>query len=226
MTKSPSIGSMKYIIEQISQSEVGSHNILIHPGTEALRKLYSSYVKRQLKDRNEIVLILPYYETEDKVREVLLSEDTIGGVAAAASTTTKEDGSGNGNNRMNDKISEHEKQGSLIIKDSVKVYSSGHDNSNNTVMSLIEELFKKAKDLGKDGVTIVADLGSFYHNLGDTQRLVDYELSLPQSLPQYDGKKLKGFCVYHKEDFEKRLTEEQKQKLLQHHEQVFIVEDR
>jgi hypothetical protein len=38
--------------------------------------------------------------------------------------------------------------------------------------------------------------------------------------------KMKGLCVYHKEDFEKRLTEEQKQKLLQHHEQVFIVEDR
>jgi hypothetical protein len=212
---------MNHIIEQISQSEVGSHNLLIHPGTEASRKLYSGYVKRQLKDGKEIVLILPYYEAEDKVREVLLSEDI------AAATTTEEDGSGNRNNRMNDKISEHEKQGSLIIKDSVKVYSSGHDNSNNnTVMSLIEELFKKAKDLGKDGVTIVADLGSFYHNLGDTQRLVDYELSLPASLPQYDGKKLKGFCVYHKEDFEKRLTEEQKQKLLQHHEQVFIVEDR
>jgi hypothetical protein len=220
MSKSPTIGSMNHVIEQISQSEVGSHNLLIHPDTEAFRKLFSSYVNRQLKDRNEIVLLLPYYETEDKVREVLLSEDI------AASITTKEDGSGNGNNRMNDKISEHEKQGSLIIKDSVKVYSSGHDNSNNTVMSLIEELFKKAKDLGKDGVTIIADLGSFYHNLGDTQRLVDYELSLPRSLPQYDGKKLKGFCVYHKEDFEKRLTEEQKQKLLQHHEQVFIVEDR
>jgi hypothetical protein len=56
-----------------------------------------------------------------------------------------------------------------------------------------------------------------------TQRVVDYELSLPS---RYDDLKLKGLCVYHKKDFEKRFTGEQKQKLLQHHGQVFIVEDR
>jgi hypothetical protein len=29
--------------------------------------------------------------------------------------------------------------------------------------------------------------------------------------------KLKGFCFYHQEDFDKRLSKEQKQKLLEHH---------
>jgi hypothetical protein len=66
---------------------------------------------------------------------------------------------------------------------------------------------------------------NFVNYLGDTQRLVDYELSLPS---QYDnGLKLKGLCVYHKGDFEKKLTEEQKQRLLlQHHQQVLIVKER
>jgi hypothetical protein len=210
MSKSPTTGSMKDTIEHISQSGVGSHNILIYPGIEAFRKLYSIYVKRQLRDRNEIVFVLPYYETEDKVREVL-SESFV---------DTPEEKS----EMVNDRISKYEKEGSLVIKDSVKIYTSGsHDGIDKTILSLLREIVKRAENLGKSGVTIIADLGSFYHHLGDAERLVDYELSLPS---QFDDMKMNGLCVYHKEDFEKRLTQEQKQKLLQHHEQVFIVEDR
>ena len=68
---------------------------------------------------------------------------------------------------------------------------------------------------------MIADLGSFYHR-DKTHALLDYELSLPS---RFNDLKMKGFCVYHKEDFERRLTEEQKQTLLQHHGQLLIVED-
>jgi hypothetical protein len=213
-------GSVNDIIDQMSQSEAGSHDILIHPNTETFRKLYSGYVKRQLKDDSQIVLIIPYYETTDKVREVL-SESIV-------DIPEGDDKNDNDNNRMNSEITKHEKEGSLVIKDSVKAYSSyssdleGNGNSN-AAWNLIQGLVKRAENLGKNGVTVIADLGSFYHHLGNTQRLVEYELYLPR---RYDDMKMKGFCVYHKEDFEKRLTEEQKQKLLQHHGKVFIVEDR
>jgi hypothetical protein len=208
----------------MSQSEdrSSSHNILIYPNIEAFRRVYSSYIKNQLEHGNEIVLILPYYETADKVREVLLSE----GIVYAAATIEGNGESNDNNNTMNVKISDYEKEGSLVLKDSVKVYSSsGPDSSsNNTMWNLIQESVKRAENLGKNGVTVIADLGSFYHHLGDTQRLVEYELSLPS---RYDnGLKLKGVCVYHKKDFENKFTEEQKQKLLQHHRQVFIVKDR
>jgi hypothetical protein len=219
VSKSPTIGSINYVIDQISQSEVGSHNLLIHPDIEVFIDIYSGYVKRQLKDGNEIVLILPYYETADKVREVLTLSDSI-----VDAVTADRDRRGNDDNTMNIGINKYEKEGSLIIKDSVKAYfSDPHDDSNNTTWNLIHELVKRAKNSAKSSVSIVADLGLFYHYLGDTQRLVDYELSL---LPRYNDMKMKGLCVYHKEDFERRLTEEQKQKLLQHHGQVFIVEDR
>jgi hypothetical protein len=217
MMQNTTIGSVNDIIGQISKSEAGSHDILVYTGIDTFRELYSSYAKNKLKHDNEIILILPYYETIGKTREVLLSE----GIVDTA-ITIERDG------KNNDSRNKYEKEGSIIIKDSLKAYSSsghnGNDN-NNTVLSLIEQLIKKAENLGKDGVTIIADLGSFYHhNLGDTQKLVDYELSLPRT--QYDSKKLKGLCVYHKKDFDKRFTEEQKRKLLQHHKQVFIVEDR
>jgi hypothetical protein len=93
--------------------------------------------------------------------------------------------------------------------DSVKAYSSGLEDSNNsnTAWNFIQGLVKRAENSGKNGIIVIADLGSFCHHLSDTQRLVDYELSLQPS--RYDEMKMKRFCVYHREDFEKRLTEEQ-----------------
>src|SRR5438067_2152794 len=40
----------------------------------------------------------------------------------------------------------------------------------------------------------------------------------------YDGMKLKGFCIYHKADFDRRLAEEQKQKLLNHHGKGLLID--
>ena len=42
---------------------------------------------------------------------------------------------------------------------------------------------------------------SYHHNSKTADKLVEYELSLPSS---YDVMNLKGFCIYHKEDFNKR----------------------
>lgn len=35
--------------------------------------------------------------------------------------------------------------------------------------------------------------------------------------------KLKAFCIYHKEDFDKRFTEEQKLKLRDHHNKALMI---
>jgi hypothetical protein len=105
VSKSPTIGSINYVIDQISHSEVGSHNLLIHPNMDVLRYIYSGYVKRQLKDGNEIVLILPYYETEDKVREVLTLPDNI--VDAVTADVGRR---GNDDNTMNIGINKYEKE--------------------------------------------------------------------------------------------------------------------
>jgi hypothetical protein len=238
-------------MDRMSQSETGSHNILIHPNIDTFRKLYSSYAKNQLKHGSRTLLVLlPYYETTAKARDVLLSE----GIVDKAITI---EANGINNDHDNSRNKRKKEEGSIIIKDSLKVYSTSsysysyscscsssadtHDgiinnnnnnnnNNSNTSIGLTQQLIKKAENSGKDGVTIIADMASFYHhnNRSHTQKLVDYELSLspPAPQPQYDNKKLRGFCVYHKKDFEKRFTEEQKQKLLQHHGQVFIVEDR
>lgn len=39
-----------------------------------LRELYSHYIKTALYDKNEIVIVLPFYETADTVRKILTED--------------------------------------------------------------------------------------------------------------------------------------------------------
>ena len=162
-----------------------------------LRQIYSGYIKDQLED-NEIVLILPYYETTEMVRSILsgVNDNSIGGSIID--------------------VRKYEKEGSLVIIDSAKAYFG----SDIDLMSFVEKLAKQAQSSGKKGVSVIADLASFYY-YNQIDKLMDYEMSLPT---QYDDEmNLKGFCLYHQKDFDEKLSNEQKQKLLEHHGKNLMV---
>src|ERR687883_159084 len=89
-------------LEQINQAGYGAHYMLIYPDLDTLRELYSNYIHNQIEDNNEIILINPFYETTDSVRQVLSEKY---------------------NHGVND-ISRYEKEGALIIADSLKEYLS------------------------------------------------------------------------------------------------------
>jgi hypothetical protein len=151
----------------------------------------------QLEDNNGIVLIIPYYETTEMVRSVLSGE--------------------NNNNQSNIiDVRKYEKQGSLMIIDSVKAYF----HSDIDLMSYLARLAKQPQFSGKNGISVIADLASFYYN-DQSDRLIEYEMSLPTKYD--DNMKLKGFCFYHQVDFDRRLTEQQKQMLLEHHGKNLMV---
>lgn len=213
-------GSNHEILEHLINTEYGAHSIIVYPNIQTLRETYSKYVKRQLEDNNEIVVILPYYETIDKVRKTLTDGFVTiadGNDAAAAAVNDNE------SNNVID-VGKYEKEGSLMIIDSVKGYfgSDSDYEGEDRLMSFFKQLVKKAESLGKDGVSVIADLGSFYHHqsINATKKLFEHELSLPS---KYEGMKFKGFCAYHKADFDRRFTEEQKQKLLQHHSKALVI---
>src|SRR5215216_5319662 len=178
-------------------SEYGVHYLVVYPDMNTLRRIYSYYTKMQLEDNNEIVLIIPYYETTEMVRSVLSGE--------------------NKNNQSNIiDVRKYEKQGSLMIIDSVKAYF----RSDIDLMSFLARLAKQAQSSGKKGISVIADLASFYH-FNRIDKLIEYEMSLPS---KYDDKmKLKGFCFYHQEDFDRRFSKEAKQNLLEHHDKALIV---
>jgi hypothetical protein len=186
------------VLKQLRQAEFGAHYIIVYYDMMTLRQIYSGYIKAQLEDNNEIVLILPYYETTEVVRRILSGENN-NGIGGSIIDVRK-----------------HEKEGSLMIIDSVKAYFG----SETDLMSFIGKLSRQAQNSGKSGVSVIADLASFYFDNG-IDKLIDYEMSLPT---KYDDQmKLKGFCFYHQEDFDKRLSKDQKQKLLEHHGKHLIV---
>src|SRR5215212_11567007 len=70
-------------LDLINQAEYGTHYMIIYPDLDTLRELYSDYIGKQIKENNEIVLINPFYETADSVRQVLSEkfDDGVGNVS-------------------------------------------------------------------------------------------------------------------------------------------------
>jgi hypothetical protein len=100
---------------------------------------------------------------------------------------------------------------SLIVMDSIKGHFGADDH-----MVFVNKLV----DSAENGVLVIADAGPFFH-LNKKDKLVEHELSMPS---RFDTD-LKRFCVFHKQDFN-TLAEEQRQKLINHHGQVLMVEDK
>ena len=179
-------------LEELKYANVGSHYLIVYPDMVTLREVYSNYTKAALYERNEIIIILPFFETVDTVRQIL------------AENSTKID------------VRKYEKEGSLVIIDSLRGYFENPAG----VMSFIKGALEYAKFSGKSGVSVFGDSGSFFHYHNKHSDLVEYELSLPS---EYGDMNLKTFCLYHKKNFDMRLTEEQKQKLLEHHGKDIII---
>ena len=194
------------------KSPPGTHCLVLFPDLTTLRRVYSHYTKILLEDYNEIVLILPYYETTEMVRLALSGRD-------ASSRKINDSSRYSGLN-----VSKYVKEGSLVIMDSIKgyfpsevqSYSSENDlNVGLAFTSYIHRLLKQAENQKKGGVTVLSDLGSFHHFFyNGNQKLIEYERSLPKN---YDGMNLKGFCLYQRDDFERKFSQKQQTELLDCH---------
>jgi MEDS: MEthanogen/methylotroph, DcmR Sensory domain len=136
--------------EVLAVPEFPEHSILIYPNLSALRKVYSQYAKKRLEEGNEILLIIPYYETTDSVRAVLRNVGV--------------------------NVSKYEKENILVIMDSEKAYQKSEGVYNFNL--LLNLLTKRADALGKRGVSIFADGGLFFL-YGREEELVADEMDLP-----------------------------------------------
>jgi hypothetical protein len=198
--------------------------VIIYDDLLTLREFYSYYIKIQIEEKKEIVLINPFYETTDSVRETLSS-------GHKAIDVKKYEG----------------KEKKLVISDSLKKYlgykeEAGEENiagqidesKQNRRLNIKttnkekvgtshwwddnKQMIEHADKMGNVGLSILADAGAF-HFMRKTTELLEYECSLPK---QFDLN-LKAFCLYHQKDFD-RLSEEQKQELVNHHGKVIKIE--
>jgi hypothetical protein len=68
-------GQVSKALDSLRKSPPGTHCLVVYPDLMTLRGIYSHYTKTQLEDSNQMVLILPYYETTDMVRLALSGRD-------------------------------------------------------------------------------------------------------------------------------------------------------
>ncbi|MDF0681552.1 MAG: MEDS domain-containing protein [Candidatus Nitrosocosmicus sp.] len=137
--------------ETIAQSEYGLHCLLIYHDLDTLREFYSNYIQKQIND-NELIQIMPFYETENSVRDTLFK-----------------------NRGFNlDIVKKDEK--SLIVIDSLRGYPD-HDTAE-SIWKNIEERVKYAEKHGKKGLSNLGDMGAFLFE-NKVQLLLEYECYLP-----------------------------------------------
>ncbi|HEX2558094.1 MAG TPA: MEDS domain-containing protein [Nitrososphaera sp.] len=111
-------------------------------------------------------------------------------------------------------VERHEADGCLHIVDSVVAYS---DSDVYGMIKLLRTLAARAQKQGKAGIFNLSDMGSFFVT-GRENDLLTYELSIPRNI----NIKLKGFCCYHRLDFERRLSKAQQNLLLNHHARSIV----
>jgi hypothetical protein len=179
-----------HTLAKITQSKFGDHDFILYSDITTLPYIYSNYSKRSLESLNEIVLILPHYHLVADVLNKLT------------------------NNGID--MEQCKREGSIIIIESKKGYYSLTDEFVG-VMIMTKMLLRRANKLGKTGVTVISDMGLFFH-LNRIEDLIKYEIGLSSSICDM---KVKVLCSYNKTDFE-RLTEDRKQHLLKHHNKIFL----
>ncbi|MFI5407086.1 MAG: MEDS domain-containing protein, partial [Nitrososphaerales archaeon] len=143
------------ISDQLLHVPTGHHYLILYPNIETMRKVYASYVKKQLEEQpDSVVLFLSYYDTTDNVRDVLSSH----GVP----------------------VKEHEKNGTMIILDIGKVLHNPFFQVPN--IEKLRELAKKTqKQFGDKTIFVIADMSVFNHTKKASE-ILEYEKTLHKEL--------------------------------------------
>ena len=181
------------ISDRLLRVPPGHHYLILYPDIEMMRKVYASYVKKELEQQpNSVVLFLSYYDTTDHVRSVLNSK----GVP----------------------VKEQEKNGTMIILDIMKVLRNPFFEVPD-IEKLRELARKTEKQFGDKTIFIIADM-SVFRQLRKASELLEYEKTLHKDLIVERWKEL---CLYHKRDFENMFTREESARLMEYHKDKVIL---
>ena len=171
----------------------GHHYLILYPNIETMRNLYSGYVKKQLEEQpDSVVLFLSYYDTTDNVRSVLSSKDVL--------------------------VKELEKNGTLIILDIMKVLQYPYFEVPD-IEKLRELARKTEKQFGDKSIFIIADMSVFNHTKKASE-ILEYEKTLHKDLKVERWKEL---CLYNKRDFEIMFTKDESNTLMEYHKDKVIL---
>jgi len=181
------------ISDQLLHVPTGHHYLILYPNIETMRKVYASYIKRQLEEQPEsVVLFLSYYDTTDTVRSVLSSKGI--------------------------RVKEREQTGSMIILDIMKVLHNPYFQVPD-IEKLRELARKTEKQFGDKTIFIIADMSVFNHTKKASE-ILEYEKTLHKDLKVERWKEL---CLYNKRDFEIMFTKDESNTLMEYHKDKVII---
>ena len=181
------------ISDRLLHAPMGYHYLVLYPNIETMRKIYANYLKRQIEEEpNSVVLFLSYYDTTDNVRSIL--------------------------NLKSIQVNELEKKGSIIILDIIKVINDPISKVQG--IQKLRELAKKITAQFKDKtIFIIADMSAFHH-IKKAAELLEYEKTLHKDL---NVERWKGLCLYHKRDFETMFNHLESDTLMSYHNDKVIL---
>jgi hypothetical protein len=120
----------------IIESQFGEHNLVLYSDIINLRYIYVKYCKIALESLNEIVLLLPYYDSTSYTLHNLRTIDI--------------------------DIEKYKQEGWLIIVGSRNGYFSLKDELVG-IMIMVKMLLQRSHKLGKSGLTVFSDIGLFFY---------------------------------------------------------------
>ena len=181
------------ISDQLLHVSTGHHYLILYPDIETMRKVYASYIKKQLAEQpDSVILFLSYYDTTDIVRSVLSSKGV--------------------------QVKEREKNGSMIILDIMKVLHNPYFQVPD-IEKLRELARKTEKQFGDKTIFILADMSVFNHTKKASE-ILEYEKTLHKDLKVERWKEL---CFYNKRDFEIMFKPDESDTLMEYHKDKVIV---
>jgi hypothetical protein len=181
------------ISDQLLHVPPGHHYLILYPNIETMRKVYASYIKRQLEEQpDSVVLFLSYYDTTDTVRSILSSKGV--------------------------RVKDHEKNGFMIILDIMKVLHNPYFQVPD-IEKLRELARKTEKQFGDKTIFIIADMSVFNHTKKASE-ILEYEKTLHKDLKVERWKEL---CLYNKRDFEIMFTKDESNTLMEYHKDKVIL---
>lgn len=182
------------IPKYIKNFSYGDHSLVLYPSLEQFEEFYIECCKDSILERNEIFILLTYYQHVSAVRKKM---HLLAGIDAA----------------------KYEDCGTLVILDSEKAYKSSvkQTRRDNFIIVLTNMLMKNAQERDKKGITLVIDQGNFFLNKR-LPELISHEASLLNTLDP----NIRYFCCYHKKDFSV-LQEEQIKGIFKHHSNNLVL---
>jgi hypothetical protein len=187
--------SSNNIAVQLLNLPLGYHYLILYPNNETIRNIYAEYIGIQIIEYNAEILFLPYYDTTDKVRQVLKTNGL--------------------------DVSNYEKNNSLTLIDFGVVV----DNPYLGIPAAfgLKEFINKIQTYRKNkkkNLVIIADMSLYSHFDNNVNELLKYEKLLHGGYGILNWKQL---CLYHKLDFNRMFIDEQKQQILDYHKDKVII---